>query len=331
MQDALACGVRDARINLSSLIIPLFVSAVGASASTALLCYLTLKTRERFGKVDRILGRQFKEFGALKEIAKHNVDGLRSVSAKLTDHTARLLELEQQLRELRTTQKKSRTLLKDLTKAVSDAQLEGGYLNSLNALPLRYPLFFGRWSIDGITAKCILDTIVERKPRVVLELGGGTSTVLIAAALQATGLSETRHIAVDHLQEFLDATQRNVQLQQLSRDVEYWCCPLLPEDDKVAPQWYGGLPERLGSTKIDLLIVDGPPGSLHDQARRPALEVLAPYLAPGAVVILDDALRDDELKIVEKWCHDIPGITVELTSFGKGCARLKLPQALHTE
>jgi len=309
------------------LIIPLLVSAAGASASTALLCYLTFKTRERFGKVDRILGRQFKESRALKDVAKRNVDGLKSVSAKLTDHTNRLLALERQLRDLHGTQKKNKTLLKDLTKAVNDAHLDGGYLSSLNALPLRYPLFFGRWSIDGVTAKCILDTIVERKPRVVLELGGGTSTVLIAAALQVIELPETRHIAVDHQQEFLDATRRNVLLQHLSREVEYWCCPVLPEDDKVAPNWYGGLPERLGSTKIDLLIVDGPPGNLQDQARRPALEVLAPYLAPGAVVILDDALRDDELKIVEKWCQDIPGITVELTSHGKGCARLKLPEA----
>jgi predicted O-methyltransferase YrrM len=235
------------------------------------------------------------------------------------------MEVERHLRELHVMGRKSRTMLRELSKSVSDAQLEGGYLNSLNALPLRYPLFFGRWSIDGITAKSILDTIVEKRPRVVLELGGGTSTVLIAAALQAVDLPETRHIAVDHLQEFLDATARNVSLQHLSRAVEYWCCPLLPEDDKAAPQWYGGLPERLGSTQIDLLIVDGPPASLHSQARKPALEVLAPYLAPGAVVILDDALREDELKIVEKWAQDMPGVTVELTSFGKGCARLKLP------
>lgn len=307
---------------------PLLVSAVGASASTALLCYLTLKTRQRFGKLDRNLRRQANDIAALAQVAQHTATGLTSIAAGVTDNTTRLTELERQLGELRFAQKKNRSQLRDLAKSVNDAQLEGGYLNSLNALPLRYPLFFGRWSIDGVTAKCILDTIVEKKPRVVVELGGGTSTVLIAAALQAVELSETRHIAVDHMQEFLDATQRNVALQRFSRDVEYWCCPLLPDDDEVAPQWYGGLPERLGSTKIDLLIVDGPPGSLHNQARRPALKMLAPNLAPGAIIILDDALRDDELKIVERWCDDIPGVTVELTSFGKGCARLKLPEAL---
>jgi hypothetical protein len=46
--------------------------------------------------------------------------------------------------------------------------------------------------------------------------------------------------------------------------------------------------------EIDLLLVDGPPGSLGEMARYPALHVLESQLASNAVVILDDADRPDE-------------------------------------
>jgi hypothetical protein len=47
--------------------------------------------------------------------------------------------------------------------------------------------------------------------------------------------------------------------------------------------------------EIDLVLVDGPPGSIREMARYPALHVLESQLAPNAVVILDDAdLPDDK-------------------------------------
>ncbi len=38
--------------------------------------------------------------------------------------------------------------------------------------------------------------------------------------------------------------------------------------------WYGGIIDQLKGKKIDLLIIDGPPGSLQKHSRFPALPVI---------------------------------------------------------
>ena len=59
------------------------------------------------------------------------------------------------------------------------------------------------------------------------------------------------------------------------------------------------LPDR----EIDLLLVDGPPGYGEgmERSRYPALPALEPRLAPGAMVVLDDASRPGEREIIERW------------------------------
>jgi hypothetical protein len=72
--------------------------------------------------------------------------------------------------------------------------------------------------------------------------------------------------------------------------------------------WYagsalGGLPE----SGIELLLVDGPPGYGEGMAlsRYPALPALAERLAPGALVVLDDAQRDGERRILDAWEREL--------------------------
>jgi hypothetical protein len=67
--------------------------------------------------------------------------------------------------------------------------------------------------------------------------------------------------------------------------------------------------------EIDLLLVDGPPGSLGEMARYPALHVLESQLAPNAVVILDDADRPDEQGIVRRWITEVAGLRKEREIF----------------
>ena len=69
--------------------------------------------------------------------------------------------------------------------------------------------------------------------------------------------------------------------------------------------------------EIDLLLVDGPPGSLGETARYPALHVLESRLAPNAVVILDDADRPDEQGIVRRWITDVAGLRREREIFSR--------------
>jgi hypothetical protein len=57
---------------------------------------------------------------------------------------------------------------------------------------------------------------------------------------------------------------------------------------------------------IELLLVDGPPGYGEGMARSryPALPALGPRLAPGALVVLDDADRPGEGEILDRWERD---------------------------
>jgi hypothetical protein len=54
-------------------------------------------------------------------------------------------------------------------------------------------------------------------------------------------------------------------------------------------------------TKIDLLIIDGPPEDLNPLARFPALHFLENKLSDNATIILDDAGRKDEKTITALW------------------------------
>ena len=60
--------------------------------------------------------------------------------------------------------------------------------------------------------------------------------------------------------------------------------------------------------RIDLLVVDGPPGLLRPQARYPALPVLRERLSPGASILLDDTHRADEREIVRRWLDEVEGL-----------------------
>ena len=73
---------------------------------------------------------------------------------------------------------------------------------------------------------------------------------------------------------------------------------------------------------IDLLVVDGPPGSTCRLARYPALPVFAEMMNKNACVFLDDANRKEEMEIVRRWRDENPnwkGIKLDLV---KGTVKL---------
>jgi hypothetical protein len=84
--------------------------------------------------------------------------------------------------------------------------------------------------------------------------------------------------------------------------------------------WYavGALP----GGAIDMLVVDGPPWTTGPLARYPAGPLLFRRLAPGAVVIVDDAARADEGAVLERW-REYPDLSQEKVECEKGCTLLR--------
>ena len=52
---------------------------------------------------------------------------------------------------------------------------------------------------------------------------------------------------------------------------------------------------------IDLLVVDGPPGTIGRLARYPALRQLRDRMNAAFTVLVDDADRDDEREMIRRW------------------------------
>jgi len=142
----------------------------------------------------------------------------------------------------------------------------------------------------------VLQTIERYQPKVIVELGSGSSTKMIDAYLRQMG-SSARFYSVEHDEHYLEQTRE--QLPAGSTHLVH--CPLkdIVLEGKTYT-WYDLAGLRLEG-RIDLLIVDGPPEQLNDQARFPAYPLFRDHLSEQAIIVMDDAARPDEQRIIDRW------------------------------
>lgn len=186
--------------------------------------------------------------------------------------------------------------------------------------PYPFPPMRG-WAISPDFGRLIMDTVTEFKPRTIVELGSGVSSLILG--LLAGKQKIERIISIDHDPKYCDVTRKRLKHYHLTKQVELFCCPLksVHSPQGEAYQWYDlsviSFPE-----KIDLLLVDGPPGNLQPQSRYMALPALKAKLSDTSVILLDDAGRPDEQKIIGRWLNEMPGFSAEMHPCEKGAARL---------
>jgi predicted O-methyltransferase YrrM len=157
----------------------------------------------------------------------------------------------------------------------------------------------GGWALSPRGMLQVIDLIERQDSSFVVECGSGTSTIFMARALQLKGSG--RLIALEHLVEYQQQANDALKLHGLSDFAEVRLAPLEPLDlDGGQRMWYG-LSSIEDLSAIDLLLVDGPPGTIGPAARYPAYPILRGRLAPSAVILLDDVQRTDERSIVDAW------------------------------
>jgi len=197
-------------------------------------------------------------------------------------------------------------------------QLEA-FITINKLLEIRYPLPPMRgWAASPDFSVLILGEIFAHKPELVVELGGGVSTLITAYALEKLGKGKL--ISIDHDSGFLRKTQQQIDLHGLHDIVQVIHAPLTKIDlDGVEWQWYDLASADITSS-IDLLVVDGPPGHLQARSRYPALPLFAEHLSEDAVMLLDDVARPDEQAIVREWAMQYPHFSHELLNCEKGAA-----------
>lgn len=242
-------------------------------------------------------------------------DALRSAIAEVDKRIA------EDRRETRKTLREHRRGFHRRFRELKEGLSEPVAASSLVSLGVPYPLAYGNWAIDPLMGLELVEAIETRRPDVILELGSGVSSVLIAAALKKLKLSTVRHIIVDHEARFLEQTKRRVELVGPIARTEFWHCPLT-DDVRFGTPWYTGVTERLGAARVDLLFVDGPPGSVAKKSRAPALWNLKSHLGRDAVIFLDDTNRADEKGIVASFCAEFPDVRARARETGKGSTQL---------
>jgi len=200
-------------------------------------------------------------------------------------------------------------------------QLEA-LISITSILPLRHPLPPMRgWAISPDFGVLLVAEILKKEPRVVLELGSGVSTLLIAYCLENIG--HGRVVSFDHDLNYCEKSRDKIGDHKLGNIAEVVHAPL---DEMQLNQgswdWYDTA--RIDpDIKIDLLVIDGPPGQIQDISRYPALPLLHEYLSDDIVILLDDAARTDEKTIVEMWIREFPEFEHEYIPAEKGAAVLR--------
>jgi predicted O-methyltransferase YrrM len=177
------------------------------------------------------------------------------------------------------------------------------------------------WSMAPEDLNAVTNLIAARRPGFVVELGAGWSTLVLARAVADVGGALT---SIEHDVAWA-ANVRESVLEAGLRDVRVIHAPLEPHPlAPGGPWWYSEAALAELPNGIGLLLVDGPPGGSPENAgsRHPALSVFENRLAPGALVVLDDAGRVGEREILERWERET-GIHFTVRDGGRiavGCA-----------
>lgn len=155
------------------------------------------------------------------------------------------------------------------------------------------------WAITRELAVWITRCCEQRRPRAILEVGSGMSTVALALYAARHG---ARFVSLEHDKQWLDAISAKLDRMGLRKHVELIHAPL-----RKTPEgpWYGvelgavnleNLLRRGGEASMfELALIDGPPADAG--GRGAVMNAIRHQLAPGAAVLIHDALRDEETEI----------------------------------
>ena len=168
----------------------------------------------------------------------------------------------------------------------------------------------------------LIRAIYEHRPRLVVEAGSGTSTILIAYCLKQLGTG--RLVALEHVSDFAIASRRELASHGLQDVAVVRHAPLRQLEIRGrACRWYD--PEQVRDLAVvDMVVVDGPPAHVSPLARYPAVPLLFPVLRDGAVIVLDDGKRRDERETVRLWKQEYGCLEVEHPDTEKGATVLRL-------
>ncbi len=182
------------------------------------------------------------------------------------------------------------------------------------------------WSALPATALMLTEHVRELPAdTTVLELGSGATTVWMALASRRRE-GDVRIVSLEASADFAEVTRTAVRRNGVDDLVDLRVAALDAVTTKHGEQQWYEAPSWSDVTGIGLLFIDGPPGGTGPHARYPAVELLADRLAPGAIVVIDDADRDDEKAMLADWLAlDRGGRNPEIIEVRENATALRMP------
>jgi hypothetical protein len=157
------------------------------------------------------------------------------------------------------------------------------------------------WSAETTYLSSILNWL-PKTSGLVLECGSGLSTLVLAVAASV----RARHVLSLEHEPLWAARVGDALSASWTRNVELAVTPLCGYGEF---DWYS-LAGVATPTPIGFIVCDGPPGSTRG-GRYGLAPVLRNYMAPGCIILLDDAHRAGERAIIERWCLELSATIVE--------------------
>lgn len=207
------------------------------------------------------------------------------------------------------------------------------------------------WPISPDFGVLLINLVEQNRYQGVIEFGSGTSTLIVAKALERVarreGATPAPLLSFDHLKEYRDKTQSLINQANLSAYTNIILTPLVEWHDAGGDKFaYYACDEALQAFQKQLsheecrllVIVDGPPAATCKHARYPALPKVLETLGKGHRIdfLLDDYLRSEEQEVAARWLEilaamDLPHARTEFKKLEKKACLIEVRPAKDQE
>ncbi len=175
------------------------------------------------------------------------------------------------------------------------------------------------WSAAVDFLALLVEYCLDTKPSTIVECSSGVSTIVLARCCEIN--QQGKVLSLENGEDYANNTRRQLKHFKLSDYADVLDTPLIDMTiNDRSYSWYQA--DKLIVENIDLLVIDGPPGFIQKESRFPALPMLHSSFAQKCRVYLDDAAREDEIKIVKRWLKLYSPYRNKYIETKRGCAIL---------
>lgn len=175
----------------------------------------------------------------------------------------------------------------------------------------------GDWAVSTDFVVELMRVLQSSRPSLVVELGSGLSTQVISLLLKSNGGG--RLVSIDHDAGYAEKTRVILAANEVTDLAVVRHAELVASEVSPLVPWYD-VAQLDDLRDVDLLVVDGPPASVHPNIREPALNFFWDRLAPAGMIVFDDASRHAEKTMIASFARVKPDAEVEWLQAEKGMA-----------